>query len=408
MSCRGCGKSDLATFINLGSMPISNLLPQDSESEVHKQLFDLHPKVCEFCSLVQLDHKISAKSLFPSDYVYFSSYSTSWLRHSERFANEIIDELSITKSDLVVEIASNDGYLLQYFLRKQIKVFGVEPSSGVASIAIDKGIPTQVSFFGLKVAKKMKDLGLSPKLLIANNVLAHVPDINDFLSGFEALMSSQSVATFEFPLLKNLIKEVQFDTIYHEHFSYLSLTALIPIFKQNGLLIFKVKEIDTHGGSARIYVCKSEALRAVDSSIEEVLGEEYKYDPRNIQVLEEFREKVLKIREDLLVQIGEIKMKSLKIAAYGAAAKGNTLLNFCGITSNDISYVVDMNTSKQSKFLPGSKIPIKDYRYLLENSPDVLLVLPWNIIEEIRIQLQKSNLGHIKLLKAIPEVGYLN
>jgi hypothetical protein len=389
-------------------MPISNSFPPDSKSKLHKQIFDLHPKVCKFCSLVQLDHKISPKTLFPSDYLYFSSYSTSWLRHSERFANEAIEEFSITKSDLVVEIASNDGYLLQYFLRKQIKVFGVEPASGVANIAIDKGIPTQVSFFGLKVAKEMRASGVSPKLLIANNVLAHVPDLNDFLSGFNALMSAESVATFEFPLLKNLIKEVQFDTVYHEHFSYLSLTALIPIFRQNGLLIFKVKEINTHGGSARIYVCKTEALRVIDSSVEAVLGEEFKYDPRNIQVSEEFRQKVLKIREDLLGQIGEIKMKSLKIAAYGAAAKGNTLLNFCGVTSNDISYVVDMNTSKQSKFLPGSKIPITDYKYLLENPPDVLLVLPWNIIDEISKQLQKSNLGHIKLLKAIPKVGYLN
>jgi hypothetical protein len=406
MKCIGCNSPNIVTFIDLGHMPISNSLPKDKNSDQHNNVFELHAKLCLQCSLVQLNHGITAIELFPADYVYFSSYSSSWLQHSQTFANEIIEELSLTNSELVVEVASNDGYLLQYFLENGLRVYGIEPAFGVASSAIEKGIPTCVEFFTHELALKLKKNGICPKLIVGNNVLAHVPDLKDFIRGISVLLDDECVATFEFPLLLNLIRNIQFDTIYHEHFYYLSLTALVPIFKKHGMEIFKATQIPTHGGSVRIYVKKTSSSRPIDLSVQSMLDLESKFDPRQKSVLENFRQKTYLIRQNLLSEIAKLSSQSLSIAAYGAAAKGNTLLNFCGITHKEISYVADLNVNKQSRFLPGSQIPIYNLEYLLANPPDVLLVLPWNLSEEIKIQLSIPELARTKFLRAIPEVGY--
>ena len=406
MNCRGCGSQTFISFIDLGSTPIANSLLNYKELVLSEKSFPLHPMTCLFCGFVQLPNNHSEDEIFTRDYVYFSSYSSSWLSHSEKYAFSMIQELGLGKDDLVIEVASNDGYLLQYFAEKNIRVLGIEPSSGVADVAINKGIETRVDFFGQETALKLRKAGYLPKLMAANNVLAHVPDINNFILGFSIMLDENGVATFEFPLLMNLIKNFQFDTIYHEHYSYLSLTSLIPIFEKNGLKVFDVTHLDTHGGSVRLFVSKNSSTRKISESIKDLLDEEKKFDPRNLEVIALFKSNVSKIKLDLINELEQLRLKSKKVAAYGAAAKGNTLLNFCGITSIDINYVVDLNPNKQWKFMPGSGIPIVDEQVLIDSPPDVLLILPWNLSTEIKHQLKYLEKSGTKFLRAIPKLEY--
>jgi hypothetical protein len=360
---------------------------------------------CGNCALVQLSEELPREILFKPDYVYYSSFSTSWLEHSELYAQKMIQFLKLNQSDLVVEVASNDGYLLKYFKSNEIQVLGIEPSSGVAQVAIKNGIPTIIDFFGESLALKLTQTK-KPKLIIGNNVLAHVPNLHDFISGIATLIDDEGVITFEFPHLLNLLKNSQFDTIYHEHYSYLSITALLPIFESYKLKVFQVEKLLTHGGSLRIFLAKNDSNWEISHSVQDILDEELQFDPRDIRIYKLLQSKVIKTKSDLVTELFKQKANGKKISAYGAAAKGVTLLNYCGIKSDTIDYVVDLNPNKQGKFLPGCQIPIVDSKTLTLNPPDILLVLAWNLSTELKLQLNDHiNLG-MKLIKAIPEVVY--
>lgn len=405
VNCRGCGFKLFLTLLDLGESPIANNLVELSNSNLQNHYYPLKAMTCSNCALVQLSEELPREILFKPNYVYYSSFSMSWLEHSEFYAHKMIKLLSLDHSDLVVEVASNDGYLLKYFKSNGIQVLGVEPAAGVAHTAIRNGIPTLIDFFGESLANQIAQTK-KPKLIIGNNVLAHVPNLHDFISGIATLIDDDGVITFEFPHLLNLLKNSQFDTIYHEHYSYLSITALLPIFKQYKLKVFEVEKLLTHGGSLRVFLAKTDSSREIGQSLQRILDEELEFDPRNIEVYELLQSKVLKTKNDLVKELHKLKASGKKISAYGAAAKGITLLNYCEIDSDVIDFVVDLNPSKQGKYLPGSQIPIVDSKILTSNMPDVLLILAWNLSNEIKLQLNHQiNLG-MKLLKAIPEVAY--
>jgi 2-polyprenyl-3-methyl-5-hydroxy-6-metoxy-1,4-benzoquinol methylase len=313
--------------------------------------------------------------------------------------------LNLSENDLVVEVASNDGYLLQFFADSKIQVLGIEPAAGVANLAIAKNIPTTIEFFGVTTAKKLAK-NPKPKLIIGNNVLAHVPDLHDFIEGFSILVADEGIITFEFPHLLNLLKNNQFDTIYHEHYSYLSVTALLPLMERYKLKIIDVEKLPTHGGSLRVFIAKNESNWAIDRSVQIMLKEEAQYDPRNKKVYESFQKNILNLKSDLVNELLRGKESKKRIAAYGAAAKGVTLLNYCGIKSDLIDYVVDLNPNKQGNFLPGCQIPIVGSDTLVTNPPDILLVLAWNLSNEIKSQLLNQLNGGMKMLRAIPNVEY--
>lgn len=403
--CRGCQAELVLTFLDLGMSPIANDLVLPKDVEVLDPCYPLHVMTCTECALVQIPEVNKREVLFREDYLYFSSYSTTWLEHSKSYVQEMLELLKLRPSDLVIEVASNDGYLLQYFNQAGIKILGIEPSSGVAKVAIEKNIPTVIDFFGADLAKKLA-ISMKPKLMLGNNVLAHVPNIHDFIEGFAILLAHDGLITFEFPHLVNLIKSNQFDTIYHEHYSYLSVTALIPIFSTYGLKVVKVERIPTHGGSVRVFLAKSDSLWKIEESVEEILLEESGFDPRNVNISRIVQERAMQVKTDLLRELNHCKASGKRVAAYGAAAKGNTLLNFSGVTSDMIEYVVDLNPHKQGNFLPGSRIPVVGLDQLAMNPPDVLLVLPWNLASEIKEQLTQEIENGLKLLRAIPSLEY--
>jgi hypothetical protein len=405
VKCRGCEEELLLTFLDLGFSPIANDLIEPGNHNRPETYFPLRAMTCTKCALVQLPEVATREALFRDDYVYFSSYSTSWLEHSSQFASQMTAFLGLTSEDLVIEVASNDGYLLQYFLGVGIQVLGIEPASGVAEIAISKGIPTLVEFFGEEVARKLSKKR-KPKLLLGNNVLAHVPDIHDFIKGFSLLIADDGLITFEFPHLLSLIRSNQFDTIYHEHYSYLSVTALNPIFRNQGLKIIDVEKLTTHGGSLRIFVAKTESIWETQDSVEQTLKQEAAIDPRDKEVWVSLQERTLRTKLDLLAELVKCKKDGIRVAAYGAAAKGNTLLNYSGIASDLIEYVVDLNPNKQGNLLPGSRIPIVGENRLMESPPDVLLILPWNLFDEIKEQLSYLSSHGTKFLRAIPKLEY--
>jgi len=406
VKCRGCGELLSLTFLDLGSSPIANdlITPENLNSpEIH---YPLHAMTCTACALVQLPEVALRESLFRSDYVYFSSYSTSWLAHAKDYVSLMTSRLNLGNEDLVVEVASNDGYLLQYFAEAGIQVLGVEPASGVAEVAIAKGIPTIIDFFGEAIARQLAEK-TKPRLMLGNNVLAHVPNIHDFIKAFSLLIDDDGLVTFEFPHLLNLLRNNQFDTIYHEHYSYLSVTALKPIFESHGLKIVDVEKLSTHGGSIRIFVAKSESIWETQDVVKATMNEESVFDPRDRAVLTSLHERTLRTKIDLVAELVKCRKEGIRVAAYGAAAKGNTLLNYSGIDSDLIEYVVDLNPHKQGSFLPGSRIPIVSDQVLNENPPDVLLVLPWNIIDEVKLQLNQLSGEGMKFLRAIPRLEYI-
>lgn len=404
-TCRGCSQNLKSTFLDLGITPIANNLINQKNIHEPEIFYPLHSMVCDNCSLVQLPELVQKEILFSSDYVYYSSYSSSWLDHSKAYANEMVRNLSLVPNDLVIEVASNDGYLLQYFAALGIQVLGIEPAVEVANVSISKGIKTISEFFGAHLAIKLA-AGQKPKLIIGNNVLAHVPDLHDFIKGFSILIADDGIITFEFPHLVNLIKNNQFDTIYHEHFSYLSITALKPILEMHGLRIIDVEEIGTHGGSLRVYLAKSHNLPVKTDNLNKIISQEIIYDPRKLDIRSNLQQKVNQIKIELISELIKCKKANKRVIAYGAAAKGNTLLNYSRIDSDLIECVVDLNPSKQGKLLPGSRIPIVGDSILKDNPPDVLFILPWNISEEIKNQLSFLSESGVKYFRAIPNVEY--
>jgi SAM-dependent methyltransferase len=348
--------------------------------------YPLHALVCENCFLVQLEQFESPQAIF-SDYVYFSSYSDMWLAHAKKYVADIVPRLGLSQSSRVVEIASNDGYLLQYFVEANIPVLGIEPAANVAKVAKERGINTIVKFFGKETASELTNTGNSADLIIGNNVLAHVPDINDFVSGLSMLLSPGGTVTMEFPHLLRLIEFNQFDTIYHEHFSYLSLLSVEKIFNAHGLLIYDVEELTTHGGSLRIYAGHKSENKAVTDRLARIRQQELSYGLGQLDAYSSFENSVREVKRQFVQFLISAKNENKAVVAYGAAAKGNTLLNYCGVRGDFIDYVVDRSPHKQGLFLPGTHIEVCSPNRIKETRPDYLLILPWNIKEEIMEQV---------------------
>lgn len=404
IECRFCGSMLEHTFCDLGVSPLANSFLSREQLNKMEPFYPLHVYVCGECYLVQLQEFESPESIF-EEYAYFSSYSESWLQHCKNYAESAVDKLSLNSGSLVVEVASNDGYLLQYFREKGIQVLGVEPARNVAKVAIESGIETIVGFFGESLGSELAAQGKQADLVIANNVLAHVPDINSFVKGLKQILKPDGVVTLEFPHLLNLIDYTQFDTIYHEHFSYLSLNSSQKIFEHHGLEVFDVDELPTHGGSLRVYLKHSGNLSpAKSASVVKILEKEKKAGLDTLRPYLGFTEKVNALKNDLLKFLISAKEQKKSIVAYGAAAKGNTLLNYAGVKTDYIDCVVDKNPHKQNKYLPGSRIPIASEDVIKEKKPDYILILPWNLREEIVQQLGYVKAWGGEFVTPIPQV----
>ena len=405
MKCRNCGAELSLVFADLATAPPSNAyLTQDMLKKPEKW-FPLKIMVCSSCWLVQTDDYLGRDELFAPDYAYFSSFSSTWLEHSRKYVEDMIARFGLDASSMVIEVASNDGYLLQYVKLAGIPCLGIEPTTSTATAALEKGIETLEEFFSVELAEKLANEEKSADLMVANNVLAHVPDINDFVAGFTRLLKPNGVATFEFPHLMQLVMHNQFDTIYHEHFSYLSLTAVNEIFEKNGLLVFDVEELETHGGSLRVFACKKETS---SYEISDRVGNLLDIEERNGMKTEEyytsFQQRINKAKDDFVAFLIDAKRNEKKVVGYGAAAKGNTLFNYGGVRSDLVSFVVDANPQKQGKFLPGNHIPIVEESQIRMLEPDYVIIIPWNLKEEIMNQLSYIREWNGKFVLAIPEM----
>ena len=402
MNCRFCNTTLNRGFADLGTAPPTNSFVSKEALNGPEVYYPLKVYVCENCFLVQLEEFKKSNEIFSEDYVYFSSVSSSWLAHSKDYVEKMVPRLGLNENSLVVEIASNDGYLLQYVKEKGIPCLGIEPTASTAAVAKNKGIPVAEEFFGTDFAGKWNK---QADLLLGNNVLAHVPDINDFVAGLKIALKPGGTVTMEFPHLMRLVEGNQFDTIYHEHFSYLSLYSVSKIFEEQGLIIYDVEELSTHGGSLRIYAkhTANEVL-ACSKNVENVLDEERKRGMQTLAYYEGFSNKMEKIKFSFLQFLLERKAAGQSVAAYGAAAKGNTLLNYCGIKSDLIDFVCDRAESKQGRFLPGSRIPVVTENAMKERKPDYVVIFPWNIRSEIEKQLEYIRDWGGKFVTAIPEL----
>lgn len=405
MKCRHCQAELTLPLVDLGTAPPSNAYLTSQTLHASEKYFPLRVLVCTRCWLVQTEDYAGAEELFSADYAYFSSFSTTWLQHAECYVLDMKQRFALGAQSLLVEVAANDGYLLQYAKADGIPCFGIEPTASTANAARAKGIEIVEAFFGVKLARELAAAGRQADLTAANNVLAHVPDINDFVSGFAILLKADGVATFEFPHLLNLIQQNQFDTVYHEHYSYLSLTAVITIFTRNGLTVFDVEELPTHGGSLRVYAQRSDTgRRATDVRVMEVLQREATAGMTTPSFYEHFQGRADKVKNDLLAFLLEARRNGRKVAGYGAAAKGNTLLNYAGVRPDLLPYVVDRNPAKQDKFLPGCRIPIVDEARIRQSRPDYVLILPWNLRDEVERQLEYVREWGGRFVVAIPEL----
>ncbi|RUT33268.1 class I SAM-dependent methyltransferase [Paenibacillus zeisoli] len=403
-SCRFCGEALTQNFVDLGMSPLSNSFIKPEHVYAAETFLPLHAFVCSHCYLVQLEDYESPDHIF-QDYAYFSSFSESWLRHAQSYVHKMMSEYPIGTNSQVVEIASNDGYLLQYFKDNEVPVLGIEPARNVAQVAIDKGIPTISEFFGRELANDLSAKGNQADLLLGNNVLAHVPDINDFVAGMKILLKPDGIITMEFPHLMKLIENVQFDTIYHEHFSYLSFTAVNQIFQKHGLQLFDVEELPTHGGSLRVFVKhEQDQSKRVQERVQSLLNEEEEFGIKSMRVYEMFGQKVKKVKRDILEFLIKAKNEGKTVVGYGAPAKGNTLLNYCGIGTDFIDFTVDRSPYKQGLFLPGTHIPIHSPEQISEAKPDYVFILPWNLEEEIMNQLSYIREWGGQFIIPIPEV----
>ena len=405
MECRHCeGKLDI-TFIDLGIMPLSNSYLTCANLNKVEKSYPLRVKVCETCWLVQTEKFVEAEQIFSRDYIYFSSFSTSWLDHVRRYVDQIIPMLFLNSSSTVVEIGTNDGCLLQYLHKKNIPCYGIEPADSAIAMARAKGLDIVKGYFDVEKAEQLIVKKGQADLIIANNVLAHVPDINSFVYGISMLLKPNGLATFEFPHILNLVKFNQFDTIYHEHYSYLSFSAIRTIFRSNNLTVFKIEELPTHGGSLRVYAQKTDrGKHPIDDSVEAIFKKEIDAGIMTTSFYNGFQHKANVIKADLNSFLHNAKKEGKKIIGYGAAAKGNTLLNFSGINRNFISYVIDRNPAKQNKFLPGSKIPILSEDQLRLDQPDYVVILPWNLKKEIIKQLSYIRDWNGKFITLVPKL----
>lgn len=405
MKCRHCGAELQLPLIDLGSAPPSNAYLTVSTLHAPEKWFPLRVLVCTGCWLAQTEDYAGAEELFDADYAYFSSFSSTWLQHAKLYVNQMVTRFQLDENSHVVEVAANDGYLLQYVKALNIACLGIEPTSSTATAARAKGIEVVEDFFGVRLAQTLTSQNQQADLMIANNVLAHVPDINDFVSGFALLLKPHGVATFEFPHLMRLVAENQFDTIYHEHFSYLSLSTAVRIFQRNGLTIFDIEEISTHGGSLRVFAQRCDTGKhETDTRVTKLLHHEAQVGMTTIEYYAGFQTKADKVKDDLIAFLLEAKRHGKTVAAYGAAAKGNTLLNYAGIRPDLISFVVDRNPAKQDKFLPGSHIPIVGESRLKQDRPDYVVILPWNIKSEVIQQLAYIKEWRGAFVTAVPEL----
>ncbi|MBF2065167.1 MAG: methyltransferase domain-containing protein [Calothrix sp. C42_A2020_038] len=402
--CRFCGTELRHTFVDLGMSPPCESYRQATQFNEMEAFYPLHVYVCEKCFLVQLQEYISPENIF-SDYAYFSSYSDTWLQHAKNYVDMAVKRFHLNDQSQVVEIASNDGYLLQYFVKKGILTLGIEPAANIAKEAIKKGIPTVVKFFGEQTAREIVDKGLRANLLIGNNVLAHTPYLNDFVKGMKILLKPQGTITMEFPHLMRLMAENQFDTIYHEHFSYFSFITVEKVFKAQGLTIFDVEELPTHGGSLRIYARHTEnSSQPITEQVLQLRAREEAAGFTELKHYFSFGEQVKETKRKLLDFLITAKREGKSIVGYGAPGKGNTLLNYCGIRTDFIDYTVDRSPYKQGLFLPGTHIPIFNPDKIQETKPDYVVILPWNLKEEIMVQMAQIRDWGGKFVVPIPEV----
>lgn len=408
MKCRHCKTELKHVFVDLVNCPPSNAMLKEEQLNEPESFFPLKIFTCHNCFLVQVDEMKKADEIFDAEYTYFSSFSTSWLEHSKKYVHMMIDRFGFNEKSQVIEIASNDGYLLQYFKEKNVPVLGVDPTANTAAAAIEKGIPTIIDFFGTAFAKKeLVAKGIKGDLILGNNVLAHVPDINDFVRGMKTALADKGIITMEFPHLMRLVAEYQFDTIYHEHFSYLSFTAVKRIFESQGLEMFDVQELPTHGGSLRIFAKhKEDRTKEISPNVYDLLEREEQAGMKTLDYYNDFQEKVDNIKYDVWNYLIQIKKEGKKVIGYGAAAKGNTLLNYCGIKGTDlIQFAVDASPHKQNKFLPASHIPVKGLESIREYKPDVVIILPWNLKKEISEQLSYIREWGGKFVTFIPKIN---
>jgi hypothetical protein len=402
--CRFCGAELRHIFVDLGMSPLCESYVEAGRVNAMEAFYPLRVYVCERCFLVQLQEYVTPEDIF-TEYAYFSSYSDSWLQHCRDYVDMISERLGLSSHSLAVELASNDGYLLQWFVEKGIPVLGIEPALNVAEVAVDKGVPTLTEFFGAELASKLAGEGTLADLIIGNNVLAQVPDLNSFVAGITTLLAPEGVVTIEFPHLQQLVEGNQFDTIYHEHFSYFSLVSVERIFGAHGLRIFDVDELWTHGGSLRIYACHTANERLEESAALAALRErELEAGYADIGRYSVFEERARETKRKLLEYLIEAKRAGKTVVGYGAPGKGNTLLNYCGIRTDFVDFTVDRNPYKQGRFLPGTHIPIHAPEKIAEVEPDVILILPWNFKDEIIEQLAYARAWGAEFVVPIPEV----
>ncbi|WP_053154904.1 class I SAM-dependent methyltransferase [Pseudomonas sp. Pf153] len=406
MNCRGCAAPLSLPLIDLGTAPPSNAYVHADRLAEAEQWVPLKAAVCQQCWLVQTEDYTSADSLFDAEYAYFSSFSTTWLAHAESYVDAMVERFALNADSRVVEIAANDGYLLQFVAQRGIACLGVEPTRSTAQAAREKGLEIREVFFGRETATQLKSEGWAADLMAANNVLAHVPDINDFLAGFATLLKPTGVATFEFPQLLTLMAGQQFDTLYHEHYSYLSLTAVQALCERNGLEVFDVSQLTTHGGSLRVFVQRQDGeRRAVQPEVRKQLQLELAAGVKTVEYYATLAPAAERIKHQLLRFLLQAKADGKRVVGYGAAAKGNTLLNYAGIKPDLLAWVADANPHKQGKYLPGSRIPVVAPERIALEKPDYILVLPWNLLEEVTRQLAHATQWGAKFVVAVPELS---
>ncbi|MGE2813665.1 class I SAM-dependent methyltransferase [Mycobacterium heidelbergense] len=407
MRCRHCGTPLQQNFVDLGFAPPSNAYLHAEDLSNPEVYYPLRVKVCDRCWLVQTEDYARAEELFSADYAYFSSTSRSWLDHAADYVRMITERLRLGPDNLVIEVASNDGYLLKNFVAAGIPCLGIEPTASTSAAAEALGIPVRREFFGEALGRRLADENCRADLIVGNNVYAHVPDINDFTLGLASTLKPEGTVTLEFPHLMPLIKLTQFDTIYHEHFSYLSLTTVARIFAEAGLRVWDVEELPTHGGSLRVYGCHTGAAIASANRVEALLTREERFGVTRRETYAEFQKRADRMKDDLLAFLIEQKRAGRRVAGYGAAAKGNTFLNYAGVRRDLLPYVCDAAVSKQGKFMPGSHIPIRSPEALRESPPDYVVILPWNIAHEVRAQLADLVHSGTRFVTAVPELSVL-